>query len=379
MKILYVQKIKGIGGSERYFLEIIPSLISRNISIELLCICEKKDHANVKHYFQLLEKKKIKYHVLIYSTISSPILLKKINIVVTKGAFDLVHTHLIHADFWLALIKIFYNRSLTIVSTLHGFDEKYMNKHGLNPAFISKSLYCRLNKFSSKYIHKYFAVSHGLKKLFTTSELIPENKIEVIHHGINEKSNDKLNTSFHYSKFQLIIPNRIVPLKGQHLVIEALEKVIEFNPEIILLIIGERQGSYFKKLEALVNDKKLINHVKFLGFKSNILDYISSSDVVIIPSKAEGFGLTFLEAMKCKKPIIAFDVPAGNEIIIHEETGLLIKPFDVEKLSSAIIELMSDKEKCHTLGNNGYQRFVNEFSKEKMITNTANFYLGVLN
>jgi glycosyltransferase involved in cell wall biosynthesis len=95
---------------------------------------------------------------------------------------------------------------------------------------------------------------------------------------------------------------------------------------------------------------------------------------MLVPSISEGFGLIFLEAMNAEIPIIGFDVPATNEIIVHEETGLLIPAFDTTKLGTEIIRILSDRILSDKFALAGNQRLKSYFSLDRMTNATLDFY-----
>ena len=79
----------------------------------------------------------------------------------------------------------------------------------------------------------------------------------------------------------------------------------------------------------MAQNLNITSHIRWEGFKSNIHDYIRDSDLMVLPSSAEGFGLVILEAWQHLKPVIAFDVPAPNEIISDKVNGRLVTAFDI--------------------------------------------------
>jgi len=139
---------------------------------------------------------------------------------------------------------------------------------------------------------------------------------------------------------QIIFVGRLSKEKG---VIQLL-KLVEILPKnITLLILGSGP------LENLVKKtEQKFQNLKYLGFKSKeeTLEFIKGSDLLIHPSLVEGISSTLLEAMVCKIPIIASDIPGNRELITNNENGILIDPNNVDLISQNIQELLSNKEKC---------------------------------
>jgi glycosyltransferase involved in cell wall biosynthesis len=105
---------------------------------------------------------------------------------------------------------------------------------------------------------------------------------------------------------------------------------------------------------------------------------MKSSDIVLVPSKAEGFGLVLLEAYSVKKPIVYFDVPALNEIVINQKTGLLVAPYSTSDFTKSIKYLLNNKKIAKNFGEQGYQYQKEAFYMKVMIDKTIKFYHSCL-
>jgi glycosyltransferase involved in cell wall biosynthesis len=172
---------------------------------------------------------------------------------------------------------------------------------------------------------------------------------------------------------------RIIPFKGHILALESLVKIKEKIPDVKLIIVGHGDEALIKKLKQFIIKNDLINNVEFLGYKANVFDYLLNSDIMLVPSIAEGFGLVFLEAMNVKLPIIGFDVPATNEIVIHKETGLLVSPYDTNEMAKSVIELFNNKLLQEKLSNGAKSRLLSYFCLDRMVSETLQFYKDALN
>ncbi|MDX1348702.1 MAG: glycosyltransferase family 4 protein [Putridiphycobacter sp.] len=381
MKILFIQKVKALVGSEKYFLELIPALQKNGIAVTFACIYNSKDKDKTQLFIEQCKELDINIKYLEVSSDKSIIkTLKFLRQVFQNDHFDLVHSHLIHADLWATILKRFKIMTCPIVSTKHGYDENYIAKNGFEGSTVPKNLYYRLCQFSEKKIARSFAVSHGLRTLFVDSKICKAENIETIHHGFELPSvNSQLNSKFRASKNQLIIIGRVIPFKGHLHLIRALATVKQEFDDVSLVILGHGDKQHIK---ALKNEAKLLNvddHIVFAGYQTNIYDYLVNSDIMIVPSIAEGFGLVFLEAMNAKLPIIGFDVPATNEIIENEKTGFLIPPYNESLLAEAICRLLKSPEERLQFGQNAKNKLDSYFCLSRMLDETICFYKKVLN
>lgn len=230
-------------------------------------------------------------------------------------------------------------------------------------------------KFSEKKISKSFAVSNGLKQLFIDSKICKPENISTIHHGFDLPNIEtRPNSLYRHSKNQIVILGRIIPFKGHMLALKALVQVKDTIPDFKLLIIGHGDENLISQLKEFVSKNKLQSNVEFIGYKSNIYDYLSNSDIMLVPSISEGFGLIFLEAMNANLPIIGFDVPATNEIVTENRTGFLIPDYNINLMADKIIELFNNKPLGKTFSTTAKIKLNTYFSLDRMVTETVTFY-----
>ena len=161
--------------------------------------------------------------------------------------------------------------------------------------------------------------------------------------------------------------------KGHQFLIDAMPTVATAFPGVKLLILGE--GSEKENRIKQVNKLQLQNNVTFLGFKDHPYAFISQSDIIILPSLFEPFGLVYIEAFALKTPVIAFNTPAGNEIMENNETALLVDKADTASLAEKIIYLLKNKAAGEAMAERAYKKYLEFFTTEIMIKNTADWYL----
>ena len=117
---------------------------------------------------------------------------------------------------------------------------------------------------------------------------------------------------------------RLIKEKNVDILIKSIKSVSKEIPEVKAVIIGE--GPEGERLKSLAGDLDLEDNIKFLGFLPNyddVISYIKSSKVFVLPSTREGFGIVLLEAMACGLPVITVDHPmnAAKGLIIDGENG----------------------------------------------------------
>lgn len=158
----------------------------------------------------------------------------------------------------------------------------------------------------------------------------------------------------------IVCVGRLVPRKGQDRLIEALPLIRRTVPNAHLLFVGE--GSYRKKLEELVRDNNVQEHVTFVGRVSYSLlpSYFRCGDIFAMPSRSrmaglevEGLGIVYLEASGCGLPVIAGNSGGAPDAVVDGVTGIVVDGTNVNEIAAAIVRVLSDPMKMRTMGSRG--------------------------
>ncbi len=150
-------------------------------------------------------------------------------------------------------------------------------------------------------------------------------------------------------------------LKGHDRVIAALPHVVRQFPNLRYLVVGD--GDDRPRLSHLADQLGVSRHVLFVGpVSSDTLPlYYRACDVYVMPSRGEGFGLVFIEAMLYSKPVVASTADAAGEPVLSGRTGTLVDPLDTDALVHALCELLSDGDRRRRFGDAGHQRVLDHF------------------
>lgn len=211
---------------------------------------------------------------------------------------------------------------------------------------------------------------------------VPAEKVEIIHPGCdaqyfrpresNRALREKLLGGQANSRVILSVGN-LVSRKGHDVVIRALPLVMKQIPDVVYLIVGD--GAYRKELEDLAKALGVRERVILAGQVSHqsLPEIYALSDVFIMPSRAqlescdvEGFGIVFLEAGACGKPVIAGRSGGVEDAVLDGTTGILVNPVDVAEVASALTRVLSDAALAGTLGRQGRERVAREFTWESI-------------
>jgi phosphatidylinositol alpha-1,6-mannosyltransferase len=203
---------------------------------------------------------------------------------------------------------------------------------------------------------------------------VPDEKIFSVPEGVDlDKFNMKHKDQEIIDKLDLegnkviLTVGRSVKRKGVDKVIESLPRVLEKVPNVIYLVIGE--GPERCHLEKLAEEHNVRRKVIFTGFvpDADLPKYYSVCDVFVMPSREingdiEGFGIVFLEANACSKPVIGGKSGGMNDAIEDGISGILVDPMSEDEISKTVIVLLTDEEIAMRLGKQGRDRVEREFS-----------------
>jgi len=131
--------------------------------------------------------------------------------------------------------------------------------------------------------------------------------------------------------------------KGHEIVFQALPTVLQEFPNTVYVILGS--GDDQKRLRAKASELGIEQNVVFTGFvpDSELVEYYNLCDIFVMPSKGEGFGIVYLEALACGKPVIAADQGGSLDALLDGRLGLLVKPDSATDVAAALTHLLSAK------------------------------------
>ena len=377
MKIVHLIYSEQVAGAEKYLLDLLPGLMEEGIESHLLCITPTNDAYKFTGLIAELNSKGVTA-VLLNGTIKNFLsLARTINRYLTKNKIKYLHTHLFKSDLLAVMVKKLFNRKIILLSTKHGYEEKYCSNYHHYKGSIKYNLYYFISKYLLANIDKQVAVSKAMSDLYYQLKLTPE-RLKFIHHGINIKAllQADNNTQYRFGDQQLIILGRIEEVKGHTYLFEALPEVIKVFPELRLLVIGN--GTQQQLLQQQAVSLGIEKNILFMGFQQNPYSFMANSDILVTPSLYESFGLVFIEAFAMRLPVIAFDAPAANEIISNGTTGLLVPVYNSAELADKIIYLLQNPAERKHLADAAFEKYTAYFNTARMVKETAGWYHSVM-
>lgn len=160
---------------------------------------------------------------------------------------------------------------------------------------------------------------------------------------------------------------RLVRDKGILELLQAMQIVRQNIPSVRLLIIGTIDYEKPDVLKPEIADRYgLQNHAIFAGIRLDMPELYALMDVFVLPSYREGFPRVLMESSAMRVPCVATDIRGCREAVEHRKNGLLVSLGDVQSLAEAIIEILTDREKAHRMGDEG-QRIARERFDERLV------------
>ncbi len=304
----------------------------------------------------------------------TPALASKIVEVARFEHLDIIHAHyaIPHAtSAYLAKQILGKESNIKIVTTLHGTDITLV---GLEPSYLP------VMKFSIEQSDGVTAVSRFLKEKTITNygidkeiEVIP-NFIDPVKYKRTESAKIRQNLAPDGEKVLTHISN-FRQVKRVQDVVRIFNEVQKKVPSKLILI-GD--GPDRSSCELLARELGIFDHVKFLGKQNELVCLLSASDLFLIPSQSESFGLSALEAMACEVPVISSSVGGLPELVLHGQTGYIAEIGDIDRMAKYAVELLTNDAKYKLFAAAARQRAITLFSADKVIDLYEAYYRRVL-
>ena len=287
-------------------------------------------------------------------------LISKLCEVIKSRNLDIVHAHYAVPNATSAyLAKKICNDSVKVITTLHGTDSYLVGSH---PS------YKEVTQFSMQNSDALTAVSEYLKKR-TLQDFTITRHIEVIPNFVDPQRFRRLDRNreekilCHSSNFR--------PIKRIPDIIQAFKTISE-ETNSRLLFIGD--GPERPKIEKMVRNLGLSARVDFLGYVQDVQEIVGMSDLFLLPSDDESFGLAALEAMSCEVPVIATNVGGLREIVSHGVDGYLAEVGDTEAIAQYALKILTDSRRQEEFGRSARQKVLEKYGPEKILSKYEELY-----
>ncbi|MBI2042688.1 MAG: glycosyltransferase family 4 protein [Candidatus Nealsonbacteria bacterium] len=352
----------------------------------IITTCQEKSgeknfiHEGLK-IFRIYAKYNLRWHA--YIALYNPQTVGKIRDIIKKIDPDIIHSQDIqkHLSYYCLKIAKEFNKPLFLTARdvmLFSFGKlatrKYLERFDARTNWLDHlgQVQKRYNPWRNFFIKRYlknvdqiFSVSFALKNALGQNGI---NNVEVSHTGLDvndwQISPEKvMNFKRKYGlldKKIVLLAGRVSGLKGCEQARRAMEKVQEEVPRAFLLVVGDSGSVGWLQGE----DLKAAYH---------------SSEIVIMPSIClDAFPRSNLEAMACKKPVVATCFGGSAEVVEDGKTGYIVNPLNVDLFAEKILDLLKNPGKAKAFGEAGFQRIQDDFNLTGHVNQTLDYYQKAL-
>lgn len=326
-----------IHGASRYYLQVLPRLDRARYDVGLCVLRERHPFADA------LEKTGI-HPIFLNRSKWDPRAIADLMRVVRSRHVDVLHCLAMKGCLFGRLI----GRITGTPALIHLHDT---NDPGRFIGFLQRRM--------APWTQHALAVSEAVRRYTISQFAIPAERVETLYNGLDldafaqpaPDARERVRRELMIPPAALVImlAGRVVPTKGQRLLIELMPRILRQCPQAHLLIAGD--GPDLPSCQQLVQRLGIMSAVSMPGQRSDMPDIVAAADIATMPSlQAEGFGYAALEAAAGGKPLVAFDGGAMREVIDDGRTGFIIEYGNREALADAIIRLAADPVLARAMG-----------------------------
>ncbi|MEX2111757.1 MAG: glycosyltransferase family 4 protein [Pirellulales bacterium] len=281
---------------------------------------------------------------------------------------DVVHTHSGKAGL-LGRAAAHALRVPAIVHTVHGAPFHPYQGRG------ARAVLRACERYAAKRCDALVSVADAMTELMVEAGVAPRDKFTTIYSGMEVEpflaagdTRAQTRKALGYREEHVVVGKvaRLFHLKGHEYLVRAAVAAVAAQPNLRFLLVGD--GILADSIREQVRRAGLASHFQFTSLvpPERIPALIGAMDFVVHTSLREGLARVLPQALIAGKPVISYDVDGAREVVITDETGILLPPESIEELSTAMIRLAGDPPLRARLGNAGRERFTEQFRHEHM-------------
>jgi glycosyltransferase involved in cell wall biosynthesis len=368
MKLCHLIHSLGPGGAEDVLVDLAEAAPRAGIDMSVVSLVHRPDAAD---HIAALRARGAAVSSCNVSSILDPRAFARFRKHVRQHQPHVIHTHLKHADFVGGVV----GRSLGVpmVSTMHLIED------AVTPVGRAKRWLGAQARVHAADVT--ISVSDALRDWYLDTFKVDPDRVVTVRNGvtsarIDPETRPRLRTALGISESTLVLVNLAMmrPGKGQDQLIDALRRVPS-SLDICVLLAGD--GTERPALEARARAVDPDGtRIRFLGYRQDVPELLSASDVVIHPSLFDALPTALIHALAYGRPAIASDV-GGIPEIVGSEAGILVAPGRPELLADAIVALANDPEKRDAMSTAARSRFANEFDADVWVSRLRRIYDSV--
>lgn len=364
MKILYSCLSRSWGGMEMFTLTAVKQLLKRNIYVELLCVAESRIHIEANNMGLIIHPLNVSGYIHPLSTI-------KLANLIRKNKYSLIHTQA-SKDLWILVPSLKLAGSFAPLILTKQIGSFIIKKDALH-----RWLYNRINAA--------LAISNIIKRNLIETVPLPEDKILLLHNGIDivrfdplKVSKDEVRKELGLNENEITIGMlaRFSPGKGHEEFLYAARELNKSHSNLKFLVVGEASRGESEYAESIKQLAKVcgLNNVIFTGFRSDTERVLAAIDIFVFPSHSEAFGIALTEAMAMERPSVCAAADGVLDIAIDNKTSFLFEPQNSNDLKEKIELLINSPDTREKFGKAARQRVIENFDLEKLTEKVIEIY-----
>ncbi len=361
-KILYFITDLQVGGAERMLEKLVNSIDKKKFDVSVCSMIKGgKIASNLKNKGISVYTLNVKTPFEFFKAI------KKLRRLITTKKPDILHCFMYHANIVGRLAAK--GTNCKIISSVRG---KLVN-----------AFQRLVDGFTQHLVDVHTVNSLNLKR-FVKGYGIKENKIKLIYNGVNlrklkpTKKASTIKRALNLKNIPTLISVANLRKEKDYPTLIKSVKIAQKETDLNFLVVGG--GTDYedetKKIKSLV--KRLnVKNVRFLGYRGDIPNLLSISDIWISATLTEGQSNSLIEAMAMKKAIITTDIPENAEVARNGKEASLVPVSSPKKTANSIIRLIKNKKLASKLGNNAYKRVKEYFDIKHTVSKTEKLYVDI--
>ncbi len=363
--ILYFSNETDRGGAEEHLLALLRGLDRNLFRLHLACTSEmakklQSDLPEDVEVFRIMLRKTTHFAGM-----------ARLARILRERKIGILHSHLFYASLFASPIGRLLGVPL-IFETPHVREQWRKGR--------LKSSYA-VDRLIGRSVDYYIAVSTANARYLAEEKKLPPEKIAVIHNGCDlnrfdpaHRAPEGLRESLGFGSGDpvLVVLGRLEPQKGHRVLLKALPLIRACFPAIRVVCVGD--GSLREELSAQSYALGLKDCVKFVGFQSNVEDWIALASATVLPSFYEGLPLAAIESLAAGKPVLASAVDGTPEVVRHGITGLTFPPGNPEELAETVCRILRDPDLGRAMGQAGRRWVLEHFGLHQQIEKMQALY-----
>ena len=366
MKILNILNAIEFSGAEVMLKGAAPILVKNGFDLHALSTGDE-----IGKYTDILRNCNYKVHHIPFKKSAKYFI--KLYHLIREEKYDVVHIHPERAFFWHALVikQAGVKNKIRTVHSVFNFSGYLRIKRMIQRFVASKVLGLHFISIGS-------SVAEMEKNIFLNNTILIPNWIDQRNflpaRDENERNQVKINLGISLTDKVIVSVGSCNEVKNHHDIIIALSELIKKIKTIYYIHLGD--GPLQKKEKELAVKLGVFDRIKFLGQIENVRDVLISSDIFVMSSNYEGFGMSCLEAASCCIPSVAYNVEGLGDIVKDGENGILVEP-NPHAMAIAVKELIRNEKLRKQMGIRSRKRVLKYFNMQDSLEKLIKIYRGV--